>query len=157
MKGKKNKNEGINLSLNSVLAIIVLAALVWYFLPAINAKISGVTVGAGVVVTPTLAPGAPAGSSFGSGGGGLIIATPEISNDVQPPVPAPAATVRPARADVAAAAAAQVLTIVSGGRVYELTGEQLVDCANAQINGLRSGPKCPPDANSHLYLLGQGR
>lgn len=84
-----------------------------------------------------------------------------VTNDVKP-APATAVyqelpTVRPANPEVAATAGAALLHITAGGRVYEITGERLIDCINAQQNGQRTGPSCPPNAAQYAGMLGQGR
>jgi hypothetical protein len=50
-----------------------------------------------------------------------------------------------------------LIRITAAGETYELTGEKLIDCINAQQNGLRTGPTCPPSAEQYAGMLGQGR
>ncbi len=50
-----------------------------------------------------------------------------------------------------------VLRIEKADAVWDLSPEQLINCVNAQQNGLRTGPECPPNAAEHLGMLGQGR
>jgi hypothetical protein len=81
----------------------------------------------------------------------VIVATmqPVIINEVQPEIIQ--------QPEAAATAGAGLVRITAAGKTYELTGEKLVDCINAQENGQRTGPTCPPNAKQYAGMLGQGR
>lgn len=164
-KNDRKREKGSGMGLRDILVVIGVAALLWVFWPALLGALSGgggLTVtavpGPAVVSTPTLAPGAPGAFVVGNGGGGAPTAVAPRADAAVVLSPAPRSSLAVApRADVAAQAAASVLRIEAAGRVYEITGERLIDCANAQQNGQRTGPSCPPNSVSYLSMLGQGR
>ena len=104
------------------------------------------------VATPTLAQFAPTAEPLA-----VATAVPVFGGVAESAPVIVAATAVPPRVDVAAAAGAAMLHITAGGREYNLTGERLVDCINAQENGQRTGPTCPPNAKQYAGMLGQGR
>ena len=169
MSSKTNEKPRRGIGPRDILSIIGLAAILWVLRPFI-APIIGSLLQPGqtavspavIIVTPTLAPNAPAAGQGGQTAvspASLATAVPNIAvtfNDSTgcqncgPWEVAPAAT-------SPTSTGAGLLRIEAAGRVWEVTAVQLVDCINAQENGLRTGPTCPPNAKQHAGLLGQGR
>lgn len=173
MTSKTNEKTRRGIGPRDVLAIIGLAAILWVLRPFITPLLGGmlqpgqtaVSPSGVIIVTPTLAPNAPAAGQGGQTAvspASLATAVPDIavtftdSDGCQN-----CGTVVPAPWQVAPAATspagAGLLRIEAGGRVWDVTAVQLVDCINAQENGLRTGPACPPNAKQYAGLLGQGR
>ncbi len=139
---------------------VVLVALAWFLAPlvsdlaAMRPRLTGstavnqVTVPGAVVPvaapvllpTPTLAATATAVAP-----GGLVVTFSDS-------VALPSAVASPT-----SSSGVGLLLIEAGGRAWQVTAVQLVDCINAQENGLRTGPTCPPNAKQYVGMLGQGR
>jgi hypothetical protein len=162
----ERRTNGLGKSLFFLSAFAFIAYFVWFFIVPIAtaARDSLVNRAATIgvpqqqqpaqgwaIATPTLAQFAPVQPAT------VATAVPVFGGVVEPAPVIVAATAVPPRADVAAAAAVGMLRIEAAGKAYELTGERLVDCINAQENGQRTGPTCPPNAKQYAGMLGQGR
>jgi len=143
-----------------VFLILALLVAIWFVWPSIQAaRVSLAGQAARLTVNQVQPMGETAVSLPGLVATVGAMAAPEtaVTNQAAPELPQVAATAVPPRVDVAATAGASMLHITANGREYNLTGEQLVDCVNAQQNGRRTGPSCPPSASNYLGMLGQGR
>ena len=143
MSSKTNEKPRRGIGPRDILSIIGLAAILWVLRPFIAP-----------IIGSLLQPGETAVSPAS-----LATAVPDIAvtfddstgcQNCGPWEVAPAAT-------SPTSTGAGLLRIEAAGRVWEVTAVQLVDCINAQENGLRTGPTCPPNAKQHAGLLGQGR